>query len=140
MAAQLIPAPLADFLRQSRAVRPAWGVSDCLMWPADWMLRLTGEDPGAPFRGRYASEAEAEAILAEQGGIVACLGRAAMSVGLVAVERPAPGDVGVVVIPDGARALAVGAVFAGPGGWAHMAGEGLQIGRVRRVLGLWGRR
>jgi hypothetical protein len=42
-----------------------WGVHDCCMFAADVARELTGGDFMAAYRGRYASEAEAEAFLAE---------------------------------------------------------------------------
>lgn len=45
----------------------AWGTADCCLWCADWVLKVTGVDHGAAFRGRYASDDEAYARLREAG-------------------------------------------------------------------------
>lgn len=59
--------------RLSRAIdvrRPlphAWGSHDCALFAADMVAAQTGQDFGAPFRGRYHDQAGAEAILAALG-------------------------------------------------------------------------
>jgi len=45
-----------------------WGVSDCCTSACDAFWRLHGIDPMAPLRGRYASEAEASALIKAWGG------------------------------------------------------------------------
>lgn len=45
-----------------------YGRLDCCTFVADWVLILTGEDPMAEYRGRYATEAEAFALLTEIDG------------------------------------------------------------------------
>lgn len=45
-----------------------WGKADCCTGACDAFLALHGIDPMAPLRGRYASEAEAEALIDARGG------------------------------------------------------------------------
>ena len=45
-----------------------YGAFDCVHFAADWVLRLTGEDPLAAYRGRYATRIDGEALLAELDG------------------------------------------------------------------------
>ena len=47
----------------------AWGENDCCLWAADAVLIQTGQDPAATWRGTYATEAEAVALLASLGGV-----------------------------------------------------------------------
>ena len=55
-----------DALVQSKLAQPfAWGSHDCCTWPADVVQAITGEDPIASYRGRYATEDEAEAVLTD---------------------------------------------------------------------------
>jgi hypothetical protein len=44
-----------------------YGTHDCALLAADSVLAMTGVDLAARFRGRYASEAEARALLAAEG-------------------------------------------------------------------------
>lgn len=48
-----------------------WGRSDCIMATCDHVLRVTGIDPAAPWRGSYADEAGARAIYEAYGGVLA---------------------------------------------------------------------
>jgi len=45
----------------------AWGVHDCVIFAADCILAMTGEDLAEDFRGRYDNESEAWATLASIG-------------------------------------------------------------------------
>lgn len=59
-------------LIESRAETPfAWGTHDCVCWGAAAAEAMTGIDPWAARRGTYSTEAEADAILAEAGGLEA---------------------------------------------------------------------
>jgi hypothetical protein len=64
------PERLAALVEARRDAPFAWGVQDCMIWAADAVLACTGEDPAAPWRGSYATEAEALAIMAGFGGQV----------------------------------------------------------------------
>lgn len=59
------------FIEAWRARPYLYGESDCMMFVADGILAVTGEDLAAPWRGCYATEDEANAILADHGGVIA---------------------------------------------------------------------
>ena len=63
------PERLAELLEARLDLPFAWGAQDCCTLPADAALALTGHDPLAAWRGTYADEAAAEAILARHGGL-----------------------------------------------------------------------
>lgn len=44
------------------------GAFDCVHFAADWVARVTGEDPLAAYRGRYATQEQGEALLLELDG------------------------------------------------------------------------
>lgn len=44
---------LVRFLEEIRYKPFVRGEHDCALMVADWVLRMTGEDPGADYRGRY---------------------------------------------------------------------------------------
>lgn len=73
-----------------------WGVQDCTLWAADWCVARWGIDPARSFRDRYATEAEADALIAEAGSLIELV-RPQMR---FAAEKPAPddGDVGVIEV------------------------------------------
>ncbi len=63
-------AGLADFLSAAAARGFAWGTHDCMMLAADWARVLTRRDPAAGWRGSYADEAGAAAIVEHAGGAI----------------------------------------------------------------------
>ena len=68
------PERLAEFLAE-RADRPfEWGDQDCVSLAADAAVVLTGRDPLAAYRGRYADEDEAYRLVGPDG-LVAFVGR-----------------------------------------------------------------
>ena len=54
---------LHKFLEARRDAPFAWGTNDCCLFPADAILSFTGTDIAADFRGKYATEAEAFALI-----------------------------------------------------------------------------
>ena len=87
---------LGQFL-QERLARPRRAGSwDCYTFPADWCMANATGDPMAAYRGEYASEAEAEDIMARAGGLVGIFGAGLEGAGLVRVAEARLGDIGVV--------------------------------------------
>lgn len=67
------PALLTQFLAEREGQAFAWGTADCMLFCADAVLQLTGEDLADAWRGSYRSEAEAAGIIAQFGSSVADL-------------------------------------------------------------------
>jgi hypothetical protein len=65
------PERLADLVEARRHVPFAWGAHDCALFAADAIAATTGERPFEAWRGRYASEAEADAATEAGGGVEA---------------------------------------------------------------------
>jgi hypothetical protein len=63
------PERLADFIESRRGVPFAWGVNDCVSFAFDGLHALTGADPLAPLRGRWANDAQALQVLQSMGGL-----------------------------------------------------------------------
>lgn len=61
------PERLAEMVESRRHQPFAWGAHDCCSFAADVTVALTGRDPLAEYRGRYATEAEAEALIGGRG-------------------------------------------------------------------------
>jgi hypothetical protein len=86
-----------------------WGRWDCALAVCDAIRALTGVDPGAPYRGTYSSEAEAQAIFAKAGGLANFAAAVASQHGMQEV-RPRLARRGDVVFadngtPDGALGI-----------------------------------
>jgi hypothetical protein len=62
------PEILAAHLRAAMAREFAWGAHDCCAFAADGVLAMTGIDPIAPARGRYADEKRAAVVVRDIGG------------------------------------------------------------------------
>jgi len=108
------PERLATFIEARRTMPFRWGQNDCCLLAADAVEAITGHDLAAPWRGTYATEAEAETLLASLGGMEALV----QSVGLHSVRSAYAqrGDVALVEVGN-TRALGVvlGTTVAVPG-------------------------
>lgn len=62
------PERLHEFIDLMREEPFEWGRFDCCLFAADAVRVMTGWDGAAALRGRYSTEAEALALLAEQPG------------------------------------------------------------------------
>lgn len=118
------PERLAAALEAARAQPFVWGHHDCVTFAADCALAMTDADPLAEWRGRWTSEAEAVALLADLGGLRGAL-TAALGAPLASPLLAQRGDVGVFGDPlqDGRELVAV--VVAG--GLAVPAARGLEM-------------
>lgn len=131
MAAVLIEDRLAEFLRRAASEKRVPGEWDCAMTLANWVRSVTGIDPAFGLRGTY-SEAEWPAIVEKEGGLVALVGRLAVSAGLEPTATPASGDIGVVeskIGPTGAIKTATR--------WAMKVGAGVVAVRNVKLLAAW---
>ena len=74
----------------------SWGDQDCTMWVSDWCRLRWRVDPAMPFRGRYVSEAGAQALINEAGSLVDLI--APQMVFLREKTDADEGDVGVIEV------------------------------------------
>lgn len=111
-------ARLNGYLRAARVKPFGYGPGelDCARFVADFVLAEVGVDPLARWRGRYSTEAEADAILRANGGLVGVLAEGLDPL----LPRAGAAMVGILDTPAGS----VGAV-ATPHGWAAMTGQGM---------------
>lgn len=109
------PERLAAFIDGRRCVPFAWGRNDCVLFAADALHTVTGQDPLAAVRGQWASEAQALQVLRHHRGlawaVLATLGRPLRSAAL------APRGAVVLARMRGLPILGVqlGAVWCAPG-------------------------
>ncbi|NSX15974.1 hypothetical protein HTY52_17970 [Cupriavidus taiwanensis] len=107
-------ARLAEFIETRRERVFSWGDSDCCLFVCDAIEAMTGTDPGARWRGLYASEKGARRVLRDNGGVA---GIATLVLGLpVPPALTGRGDVVLIDTPHGeALALCLGGLIAGQG-------------------------
>lgn len=111
------PERLAHLVAARRGTPFEWGAHDCCTFAADAMQAVIGLDPALPWRGRYATEAEALACL-DPAGLEATVARVLAEAGvpecpLLAAQR---GDwVLAVVANEPLLGVVVGARIAVPG-------------------------
>lgn len=120
------PQRLYAAIEQRRRLPHAWGSNDCALMAADLVRAMTGEDFGAPFRGRYSDADGARAILAALGH--PDLASLADSF-LPRLERPRRGDVLLLPSRNGdylAIAHSSGAIGPGPTGVEIVSRIGLK--------------
>jgi len=110
-----------------------WGAADCCTAACDVFARLHGVDPMAPLRGLYGTKAEAQAMIAREGGLDALAARLAAFSGLRLSEGQA-GDIGVSGpgVASGGRCL----MICTGRGWAAKSPAGFVI--VPRAERAWG--
>ncbi|MFN4296809.1 MAG: DUF6950 family protein [Brevundimonas sp.] len=124
---------LDRFLEEATARRFRDGEWDCQLFPAEWVLRVTGLDPAAEWRGRYSTALGRERILKRGGGPLAVMTKGAESVGLQRTSEPKRGDIGLIRV--GGRHY--GAVCLG-GLWAVATSKGLAAVKPDEVERAWG--
>jgi hypothetical protein len=124
---------LAALIEARREVPFAWGVQDCCTLAADAALEMTGSDPMAEWRGRYATEAEAEAVTGSQGleeTVAAAL--AAWGAPECPVAYAQRGDWALVSVGNQlVCGIALGSVVAAPGR------DGLAFVPISRAIRIW---
>ena len=84
-----------------------WGEHDCIVFGANWVEHLTGRDPIAAYRGRYATEEEARALLEAAGGAAMAINEELSANGWTFVqgEELKAGDVALALVPGHKEAV-----------------------------------
>jgi len=103
-----------------------WGVHDCAILAADAVAAMTGEDLASPYRGLYASAAEATALL-EENGFADAVALAASRFEEIAPAKASVGD--LAAVPVGGNSVPI--ALQGVGGLAL----GVVTGAVVQVMG-----
>lgn len=81
----------------------AWGVNDCCLFAADWVLAATGRDIAADYRGRYTTALPAMRFVELGGGVEAMIERAGGQ-----VVHPAMARRGDVIARDVGNGIGLG--------------------------------
>lgn len=130
------PLLLSAFLREKRKADFVWGENDCLLLAADGVLAITGSDPAAQWRRKYASKEEAVELLKAHGGV-----RGIITEGLGIephheIMKAMRGDVAMINTPEGHAAGIVddsGQFIAAP----NYGGKGLVRVPLAAALKIW---
>jgi hypothetical protein len=112
------PEQLAAVLEEHAELPFVWGRSDCLTFPADAVLAMTGIDPAAEIRGRYRSGSGAARILRRRG-FASVADAFAATFAEIPVAMAGRGDLGVVPVPYGSGFA--GVVFMAAGAFGKRA-------------------
>lgn len=121
---------LGEYIRAAASLRHEWGVNDCCTFPAGWIERQTGRNPMAS--ARYATEAEAYAMVKQAGGMVALWGE--WLAGHANPSPVVPECIGVISFPFGE----LGGIYSGER-WVFLGERGIKALPVPadRVLAAW---
>lgn len=134
--------PLFQELHRWMSLPFIWGETDCMLVLADWIAKVHGVDPAAHIRGTYDSpgscQRETGFLRAPVEAVERCL---ATIGGLPRVDTALPGDIAVIVLPNGrGGTMAVGAIWTGTT-WGCKGPEGtttISPRLVADVLAIWG--
>lgn len=112
-----------------------WGVADCVLDAADWLDFACGTKIADSWRGRYSSEAQADALTAPYGGLEAAMRAEALFWGLAVTAQPVFGDVALVTVAGQDKPLA--AVLMPSGRWRMKTAAGIALTRDVTVVVAW---
>lgn len=87
---------LEAFLARTASEPFAWGLADCSLWVADWIVANGYPDPAAHLRGTYADEMACAGLLRALGGLERVFVDGCTSCGLRPLTVPLVGAVGVI--------------------------------------------
>jgi hypothetical protein len=129
-----LPPVLSAFLRSQAQQLFQWGVRDCGLIMADWVMASGRPDPAAAIRGKYDS-AESCLIICAAPDYQTAITAIADGAGLPRTEDPWDGDIGVVDIP---KIGAMGAIMTN-GSWAFRTATGITWSKAApgRLLTAW---
>ena len=129
---------LAEFLRAAHGRPFRWGDCDCALWVCERIAQVRGVDPGAIYRGTYATARGCRRVLRRNGGLLelATCRFAAAGLDQIAAAAATAGDAVCVAAPFGAT---LGLVVA-PGAVPRVAMKterGVLVSALHPILRAW---
>jgi hypothetical protein len=126
---------LTVYLREAAGASFDWRSRNCHVFAADWVLRATGADVGADFRGSCCSPRSAARAIRRAGfrDLAGCTEARMREAGFAEIDPAAVrlGDIGIVMtVGETATAQQTLAIRA-RNGWAVLAPKGLLIAKGR---------
>jgi hypothetical protein len=125
-----IESRLRTFLRKSASRRFDWIECNCGFWVCEWISLITGADPVKEFRRRFASAVGFQRHVRRAGGNESFARNVAERAGLVEIQVPELGDVGLVVTGDGATM----AIKCAGRNWACKTLHGIAIAPFEQII------
>lgn len=122
-----------SYLRAAAGQPFAWGMLDCSLFMAGWVLARTGIDPAAALRGRYGTERGALRLARRLGGMEAVARRQMAAAGFATTREPVPGDVGIIAHPQIGPTCAILSEI----GWLTKTPAGVRGGAHYPVIVAW---
>lgn len=119
---------LGDYLQAAARQAFVWGSHDCCTFPADWACAQLVADPMAHWRGAYASEEEAVALIEEAGSLTNLWAQGLDPLCASTFEYHA-GDIGVALVIGEHGLVENGGIFTGKR-WAFLAPRGLFVSSI----------
>lgn len=93
--------PLYQELHRWQVTPFVWGEMDCVLSIADWVEKVTGKDPAEALRGVYDSRGSCQRETGFLRNPIDTVERCLATIGgLPRVEKPAPGDIGIIMAHD----------------------------------------
>lgn len=126
---------LNAFLDKSARKATAWGDFDCMLEIADWLDQSCGLKSAEAWRGRYASEEEAYALLDPLGGFETAIRGEMARLGLAEAVQPEFGDVALVTLGEEPKPM--GAILMPSGKWRIRTLTGFAVTRAVTVIVAW---
>jgi hypothetical protein len=124
-------ARLGAYLEEVREKPFRWGSNDCALFAAGAVRAMTGQDPGADWRGRYRSARGAARLMRARGFD----GPSAIAAAAFPAVAPAHAQIGDLAAVPGAGGAALG-VVQGPGVYV-LRPEGLAVVPVAEAVAAW---
>lgn len=125
---------LGPWLLEQGTTRRKFSAFDCCTLPADWAVANGWSDPMQDYRGAYQTHEEAEAVVAEAGGLLALFEAGFARIGMPRGASAHLGNIGLIMFGD----LATGAICTGEK-WAFVGNRGLGFCAVPRdnIKAIW---
>jgi hypothetical protein len=124
---------LTTYMHERANAPFVWGVNDCCMFAADWVMRATGRDPIEALRGSWTDEASASHMLNAPGGLIRLVNTWGAREPLPTVATAQRGDVILFESGQGpALGICVGEKFA-----ALKPPQGIGYFSMRHALAAW---
>ena len=112
---------LSEYLHGLTGQKRIAGKHDCCTFPANWAIACGRPDPMKQWRGAYATDVEAEEIVADAGGLAGLFEMGMTAAGIPPVDGdPQEGDIAVITL----LGEEAGAIFTGKR-WAFVPERGL---------------
>lgn len=133
---------LAEYLREGAKAKFDWRSRNCHVFAADWVVRMSGVDPGADFRGRCGTARGALRVMHAAGftDLAGCTAARMKAAGFAEIEPMVAslGDVGIIMTVGLVKCPQQTLAICAKSGWAALAPRGLMIakGRAERVWSL----